>query len=177
MIDLLPAPEPRDSAERCVLADVAKYGLHVVPVPPAAGIPCWSFSLGLYRSYGSPEVVVFGLPQRVAHEVLNELGARAASAPLLADELHDGVIEGFGCVLRPVLPKWYAPFLGMAGWYYQRRAFPALQCLWPDARGRYPWDSEFSPELRPAQPLLHLESPREANAEELLRSVGGGPAS
>jgi len=58
MIDLLPAPEPRDSAERCVLADVAKYGLHVVHVPPADGTPGWSFSIGLYRSYGSPEVVV-----------------------------------------------------------------------------------------------------------------------
>jgi hypothetical protein len=86
------------------------------------------------------------------------------------------VIEDFGCVLRPVLEKWYGPFLGMAGWYYRRRPFPVLQCFWPDPQGRYPWEAGFSGEPRFSQPLLHLENSRDANTELLLRSVGDDPA-
>jgi hypothetical protein len=129
MSELLPEPEPEDKADRKLLADVKKYGHHVVIIPASQGTPGWAFSIGLYRTRHTPEIVVFGLAQEVAHFVVNELGRRSSSGPLEADQVHSGLIEDHPCILKPVDPVWYRSFLGYAGWYYRHRPFPVLQCI------------------------------------------------
>ena len=173
---LLPEPAPTREPDRKLLADVHEYGLHVVHVSPELNTPGWSFSVGLFRTCSSPEVVVFGLPQSVAHHVVNELGRRAVKAPLEAKQLHGDLLEGFNCILKPVLPEWYRPFLGYASWYYQHRPFPVLQCVWPDREARFPWDPLFFAAWRWAQPLLYHSGPVEARAGALLASLNRDPA-
>ena len=173
---LLPEPAPVREPDRKLLSDIHEYGLHVVHVLPEAGTPGWSFSVGLFRTRSSPEVLVFGLPQPVAHHVVNELGRRAADGPLEAGQVHSELLEGFDCVLTSVLPEWFDPFLGYALWYYRHRPFPVLQCVWPDRNARFPWHADFFDGWRWAQPLLYLSDPKEACAEALLASMKRGPA-
>jgi hypothetical protein len=112
----------------------------------------------------------------VAHHVVNELGRRALNAPLEAEQLHGDLLEGFNCILKPVLPEWYRPFLGYASWYYQNRPFPVLQCVWPDREARFPWDPQFFAAWRWAQPLLYRSGPVEACTAALLASLNREPA-
>lgn len=168
---LLDEPGPADNSDRKLFADVAKHGLHVAHIPQEAVTPGWSFSIGLYRSHGSPEVVVFGLDMEVAHPLVNELGCRASLSPLEAGQIHTGLVDGFDCVLKPVDPVWYRPFLGRAQWYYRRRPYPVLQCFWPDRAGNYPWEDSFDDRWRYAQPLLYMKSPEAAGAKALLNSM------
>ncbi len=39
-------------------------------------------------------------------------------------------------------------------WFYQGDEFPVLQCVWPDAGGRYPWHPQFVAGLEELQPVL-----------------------
>ena len=127
MPELLPEPPARTDVDQSILAHVKEYGLHVVHVFPEAGTPGWSYSIGLNRSHGQPDVVVFGLNSKVAHFVVNELGRRAAAGPLVSDQAHEGLLEGHACVLRPVLPLWYPWFFGAGLWYYRHVEVPFLQ--------------------------------------------------
>ena len=67
-------------AERQLLDDVDEYGLHIVHVPGEDDGPGFSFTVGLWHTYQQAEVIVFGLDEEVAHELLNAL----------ADECDDG---------------------------------------------------------------------------------------
>ena len=55
---------------------------------------------------------------------------------------------------------WVPTFLGNAAWFYRSPDFPVLQCFWPDAQGRFPWDPACDPDWRQDQPLLY-EADRE----------------
>jgi len=172
MDDLLPEPLPADDADRRLLADIQDCGVHVVYVPPEVGTPGWAFSIGLFRSHRSPEVIVFGLPQDVSLFVVNELASRAATAPLVAEQLYDGLLDAHPCILKPVQAVWHRTFVGYATWYYRQRQFPLLQCVWPDHAHLFPWDPGFRASWLWAQPLLFHGEPVPARAEALLRSMG-----
>ena len=58
------------------------------------------------------------------------------------------------CHFRAVHPANYPSFLGYAGWYYGGGGFPALQCVWPDPEGLFPWEAGFAAPLRAQQPDL-----------------------
>jgi hypothetical protein len=40
--------------------DVDNYGWHVMGVLDTADIPAWAYSVGLYHSFGHPEILIMG---------------------------------------------------------------------------------------------------------------------
>jgi len=68
----------------------------------------------------------------------------------------DEVFENLSVMLVDVHPKFYREFLGTALWFYRSigRDFPVLQIVWPDKRGRFPWDADFDERTRDRQPVL-----------------------
>jgi hypothetical protein len=44
------------------------YGWHVVKILEKHETPGWAFSVGLYKNFNHPEIVVFGLNDEVAHK-------------------------------------------------------------------------------------------------------------
>ena len=66
---------------------------------------------------------------------------------------------------------WFQPFLGYAIWFNQGIEFPVVQCVWPDQAGTLPDDAGFDPQLVSLQPLLWRETPEDARAEALLRTI------
>jgi len=162
----------QDDGDRQVLNDIAEYGWHVVKVLEEGDTPGWAFTIGLTKNYGHPEIVVFGLNGSVSHGLLNIAGEKVKNGESLASgSVVTGLLEGYECILREVKSRWYGPFLGTAIWYYLGCEFPALQCIWPDKSGKYPWHEEFRESWRWAQPLLYAEDPVEANAEALLETL------
>jgi len=161
-----------DDADRKVIRDVVEYGWHVVAIPPEGETPGWLFSIGMYKTFGHPEIAVFGLEPRVAHWLINEVGSRVkAGTTFCSDAIATGLLENVTCIFRPVLAKWYRPFFGTAIWYYMGVGFPMLQCIWPDHEENYPWDVAFRESWRWAQPLLFHDSPKDARVVELLASM------
>lgn len=72
-------PEPEDEHDRKLLADVERHGWHVIGVEEADEGPAFAYSIGLYHNFQHPEVILFGLPVRVMHRVINAVGEKIKS--------------------------------------------------------------------------------------------------
>jgi hypothetical protein len=155
-----------------LVADVKQYGWHVVKVLDKDGTPGWAFSVGLYKNFDHPEIIVFGLNDEVAHFLINAIGDEVRAGKRFAAEgLYSDLIDTYSCIFKPVNSVWYHDFLGYANWFYSGQNYPALQCIWPDKSRRFPWDPEFNPNWVWAQPLLFNEEPDSARTVALLESM------
>ncbi len=148
-------PEPADENDRKLLADVEGHGWHVLGVEEDEEGPAFAYSIGLYYNFKHPEVIVFGLPVRVMHLIINAVGEEVRSGKRFEhwDE-SDDVLDGYQVAFRTVEPRHYREFLGFARWFYRGDDFPVLQCVWPDSQHRYPWHPECKATLSHRQPLL-----------------------
>jgi hypothetical protein len=161
-----------DDPDRKLLADIAEHGLHVTYILPQDNTPGWHFSVGMYATYGQPEIVTFGVSESVGHHLINQLGRHARDGSALTPEaLYPDLLEGVSCVLKPVDPIWHEPLLGYARWYYKSQAFPALQCVWPDHSQVFPWEPTFPAKWRAVQPYLWHSTAREAGMESILDTL------
>ncbi|MGH0035529.1 MAG: DUF4262 domain-containing protein [Myxococcota bacterium] len=139
-----------------VRADIAGYGWHVGKIPGDERAPSWAFTIGLHESFGHAELVTFGLDLETAHRLLNQIGLFVKRGQAFADgERAPGILETHTVAFRRVAPRWLSPFLGNVAWYYGSEDTPVLQCFWPDASGRHPWEEGFDPSLGDLQPLLY----------------------
>ena len=139
-------------------ADIARHGWHVLMIPEDDEGPAFAYTVGLTETFGHPEVLMAGLPINTLHALLNELGDRVRAQALLQDGdlVHDLLDGGYRCALRAVHLSHLAEYAGQAVRYYGGDDFKLLQCFWPDAADRLPWDVEFDQALRNAQPRLDL---------------------
>ena len=161
-----------DPLDRKALADIAEHGLHVPYILPQDNSPGWHFSVGMFATYGQPEVVAFGLDEQVGHFLVNELGRQARDGvSLTPDGLYPDLLEGVSCILKPIARVWYPPLLGYARWYYCGEYFPALQCIWPDHAQVFPWEPGFPVRWRSVQPLLWHEATSEAGMKPILDTL------
>ncbi len=152
--------EALDAADLRLMADVAQYGFHLSVVPGERERPGHAFSVGLFRSWDHPEIAMFGRPAA-------DLGAAIARAAERVrrgerfdhGDLVDGLVDGSAVAFRRIVPRHYAAHLGHAVWYHGGTRFPALQAVWADAAGHFPWDRWCAREQREAQPVLFEPEP------------------
>lgn len=144
-----------DAAAAKLLSDVQTYGWHMITVPEDEVGPGFTYSIGLFKSYGHPEVIVFGLPNDVMRSVVDTVASIVKSGQVFADGHESAdVLDGYSSVFRAVRPEHYKEYFGYAIWFYAGTTFPALQCVWPDNEHRYPWQSECQESIRRLQPAL-----------------------
>ncbi len=147
--------EPLEASDLRLLADVSQRGWHAVVVAPEGPGPASAFSVGLFRSFDHPEVAVFGLAPEVLETAADRMARRVRDGERFDDgDLAEGVIDGRSVAFRRIVPRHYPARLGYAVWYHGGPRFPALQCVWANPDGHFPWDRWFPRELRDAQPVL-----------------------
>lgn len=147
--------DPGAARDRKVISDVGDHGWHVALIPEDDEGPGFAFRVGLHENFEHPEVIIFGLAIESMHAIINLIGEEVRKGRrFAAGEAASGIIEAFDVRFREVAPEHYAEFLGTASWYYKGKDYPALQCIWPDRQGRFPWDDDFPHSLRARQPIL-----------------------
>jgi Domain of unknown function (DUF4262) len=142
----------------------------------------WTHTIGLYDQESSrPELFICGLSIQLRVQWLLDLGFRIKGPPspqALADEakaLGDPVTRLWyppgGCVFEPgriyrlaqeelpgcfgrVEQQYYETFLWHACAYHGHANFPALQYVFSDPSGWFPWRENCDPRTRQAQLLL-----------------------
>ncbi|WP_158679815.1 DUF4262 domain-containing protein [Deinococcus sp. NW-56] len=149
-------PIPEDDFERELLSNIQTYGWAVVKVPEDEEGPGFAFTVGLWGNYNHPEMVMVGLDLDLMHHVLNLIGDAVQTGQ---QGFEDGqrspeLLEGYDCAFVRVAAGHFTEYLGTALWLYGQQPFEALQCVWPDSEGLYPWQDDFNPEWRELQPLL-----------------------
>lgn len=145
--------EPLDALDLRVLADVAERGWHVIQANDT--VAGHAFTVGLFRSFDHPEVVLFGLDAEAREASLHRLATRVRAGERFEHAgFASGILADRAVTFRAVARRHALACLGYAGWFHGGPRFPALQAVWPDAEGRFPWERWFAPGLRAAQPIL-----------------------
>lgn len=144
-----------DRGEQKALADIDQYGCHIIHVAAEGERPPFSYSVGIQRSAGRPEVVVIGLKYPIAHFMINEYNSRAQQGETFASgKRYAGFLEGFDVVVERVESEFYSDYFGWDLWLYEGPNFEVLQLVWPSTEGIWPWQATASDWLREWQPLL-----------------------
>jgi Domain of unknown function (DUF4262) len=137
-----------------LLADIAESGVHIVHVETDDGAG-YAHTIGLWESFEQPEVIVFGLPEDVAVDLLETVADEASEErKFRAGEKADGLLIGYPARFFDVPKELVARLLPDAAWAYQEAEFPCVQLVWPDKQGRWPWEPGVREGFAAAQPVL-----------------------
>ncbi len=143
------------AAERQILADIAENGVHIANVAEGEGRPEYSYTVGLWHTYRHAELLVVGLADEVAADLLNQaVDAIDAGRAFAAGERHEGLVNHypvhFGAVAAVQAQQW----LPVVAWAYERGDVACLQLVYPDKQGRWPWQADVREGFRAVQPVL-----------------------
>ena len=143
------------AVKREIIEDVQRDGWHVTSV--FGGDRPFGYSIGLYETFGQPEIVIVGLRLERVPGIIDTIGALMKQGVKFEDGTEsDQVLKGYPCTFRTVGWEFYGQYFGAGIWYYGGLSFPVLQCVYPDYEGRYPWQPGASPEFRAQQPVLAM---------------------
>lgn len=135
--------------EQKALADIAAHGCHVLHVMAEGEEPPFSYTIGIEKQCGAPEVVVVGLDHHIAHPLLNDYNARSrAGERFQPDVAYAGFLEGYDVQFGPVAPRHYKEYFGWASWLYKGDAFSVLQLFYPTNNRLWPWEASVPPAFR-----------------------------
>lgn len=141
--------------QRKVLTDIAEYGCHIVSVPEDGETPDYAFTVGFWQSWQHPEVVVVGLAEEVAYDLLNAVADQLDDgARFTPGQVVSGLLDTYPVTFKPIPASHHPGYLGTACWANEGAAFEALQLVYPDKLGRYPWHDGVALGFRDIQPLL-----------------------
>jgi len=125
----------------------------------AIGTYFWDMRAGTV-AHDAGVKAIFGLAPGHLQAVVSRLGGRVRGGERFEHgDVADGVLDGRAVAFRRIVPRHYPAFLAHAVWYHDGARFPALQGVWADEAGRFPWDRWFRRELRDAQPVLFEPEP------------------
>lgn len=153
--------KPRDAN---FLAKIDEHGWFVTMVAPLVGQEgnCFAYSTGLFHRFGQPEIVMFGLPLKTMHRIINLIGNQMRKGiTFVPDQDYSDLLQKYSCRFRLVDKSNYKEHLGWSTWFYEGCEYPTLQCFWPDKNAYYPWQAECSDGIRKLQPFLFLRVPSE----------------
>jgi hypothetical protein len=144
--------------EQQIIDGVEKNGWFVVSYVPGPDEPeeWFSYTVGLTKTAGWPEIICFGLDEERATDLLrNTIGEcwQRRIQPAAGVQLTT-VLHGKYARLRSQAFLQH-PYFAMADWYAEHTGTPRmserLQLLWPDDAGRFPDDFTCDPKVRELQ--------------------------
>jgi hypothetical protein len=134
---------------------ITRYGWAVQYVEADRARPGWAYTVGL-TPRGVPELLITGKPPDESCAVLNRVAEHVlhAEPPDPGDQvpLVGGPLVEFVRVQRPDV------HLLTSVTFYGSEQVHALQLVWADERGRWPWDRGFRAR-RGGQPVLGPRAP------------------
>ena len=132
-----------DKGEKKALKDIDKYGCHILHVMEERGFPRFSYSIGIEKSTGQPELIITGLKRELAHWMINQYNNRVkAGEAFEQNKCYSGFLENFDVTFKEVDKKHYSEYFGWARWLYKGNNFKVLQLIYPSTSGVWPWDPE-----------------------------------
>ena len=135
--------------------NIDKFGLNVRHVLAEDDLPPFSYSIGLFKSYGHPEIIMIGLKQQLAHILINNMAADIKNGKVFTPFKYEAdILDDFNCYIIEVEKSNYDAHVGGAQQYYKGDGFPLLQCIYPTVKGIYPWEDEWPESMKDLQPIL-----------------------
>lgn len=156
MLTALDAEESKlDESERKFVSSIREHGWFNTHILASEEGPEFNFTTGFQLNLGAPEVVVFGLRDRVAHSVLWDVyRCIKAGENYEVGTFYPAFLEGFNVCFQMVDKTYYPEYMGWSRWFYDGDNFDCWQLIWPDKQGKFPWENGFESNLLHVQPDL-----------------------
>jgi len=148
--------ERHDRLDDELLARVRDAGYAVLAVfDPEEAAPPFTYTLGAWRSFSHPEVVVVGVEHDLGTLLVESCLERVQAGERFEPGRHyDGFLEELPVCFERVDLERYRDWFEPAHLVYQDGDFPMLQLVVPDGEGRWPWDPGVDRDFVTAQPVL-----------------------
>ena len=139
------------------LDNIDKYGCNVTHVFQNGLVqPSFTYTTGIFKCTGKPELIITGLNPNVAHFVCNYYCKRIQSGKTFeTSTFYNGFIEGFDVMFKKMRKTRYDNWLGLSNWFYEGEHFDVYQMIYPDVDGTFHWDDRASEELKFLLPELY----------------------
>lgn len=145
----------KDELNVQIKANIVKYGLQVIMVSKHNDSPSFAYSIGLFETYKQPEIICFGLPDKVGHEVINEVAELMKAGEIIKPYIiYDNIFKDNKAEFISVDNRNISDYFGAALNYYESTIFPAFQLVWTDRNNKFPWEENFEEKFLYEQPLL-----------------------
>ncbi len=141
--------------DNSLIKDIEKYGWVALIVEATDYLPSFAYTVGLWKNYNHPELIAFGFTRKTLQAILNIGGELVKDGQILqtgcsyANFFNGGLVQFIKADQRNL-----KDYLGYAIWFNQTQEFSALQLVWTDRNGKYPWETGFEEEFIYRQPLL-----------------------
>ena len=100
-------------------------------------------------------MIVFDFPPQLSHDVFGQMMRRAqAGERFPLGQAIGGILSNEAVYLFTIGHEAGADYLRSSDWFYRRGEFPAVQLVWADGDGRFPWEGDFDASLAKRQPDL-----------------------
>ncbi|MBL4675269.1 MAG: DUF4262 domain-containing protein [Mucilaginibacter sp.] len=145
----------QDGYEQIVIDNIATYGCHLVMIEADNYLPAFVYSIGLYESFGHPEIICVGLNTDTMGHLINDIRDGAKEGKHVeAGKAYPDFIKNFDVLFLEVDKTCYKDYVGYASWFYKGKDYPVLQMVWPDKQNKFPWEDGFNEDWKYKQPLL-----------------------
>src|SRR6266487_5347633 len=100
-----------DKQEQKLIADIERYGWHVIKVLEDEQGPGFAYSIGLFHSYSHAEILVIGLRLDSMHQIINCIGEEIKSGKQFVDgREYSDILPGYDSAFRNVDRKFYKDY-------------------------------------------------------------------
>lgn len=139
-----------------ILKDIEEHRFHIAYVESDGYCPRFGYSIGLYKEFNHPELIVIGLDPDSTGAIIHNAASEIKNGTNFIEGInYPDFLVDFPIQFIEVLKEHYPDYLGYAGWYNDNSInFPTLQMVWPDNDGCFPWESDFNETFKFKQPLL-----------------------
>lgn len=135
---------------------IKRNGYTVIGVMEGENEPSFAYTVGLLETYGHPELITFGLPANTAsllfknavEKIIENQGAIREHIPY--DQVASVAVE----FIKTDIQKTLKYMVGFNDRYGYDKEISAMQLLWPDKQGHFPYEKEFDQSFLNSQPLL-----------------------
>lgn len=128
--------------------------MHVLPTADEPGtLTPFAYTVGL-TAHGYPEMIIAGLDPAMSQTLLNDLAQRVfdRAERFTAGQRINDLLAGYDAIIVEG-PATEALYPGAAFARYGKDNVRLQQVVWPDQRGRFPWEVGYAFDPQ-AQPLL-----------------------
>ena len=94
-----------------LLNDVETYGWHVLKVFGDDTNPGFGYSVGLFKTFGHPEIIIIGLNLDLTHSIINNVGDDIRAGKVYeSGKFYSELLEGFDCYFTSVGRLYYQEY-------------------------------------------------------------------
>jgi hypothetical protein len=135
--------------------NIDKFGFQVITVTSTNYSPSFAYSIGLTKTYNHPEIICFGLPTDLSHDIINDVAEIIKNGEnIKCGKIYLEIFKNSRATFLEVDKRNIPDYFGAGLNYYEKEEFNALQLIWTDRNDKFPWEENFEEEFLYKQPLL-----------------------